>query len=213
MQPSSVPQKHNRIGAALRLRQVALCGTLVLVGLSAYLAILVPTRTAWKPIWQPLLVARFLTAAAALTVVLTYRLRGRSISSAEANTVSYSTYFKLAFVGCLLSFAIVIQGLHGESIETAATQLQAVAWLMTTGLAWIARRNNHPQQAKQWFARSVAMTITAVLLPLLWFCPRLQPDGDGLRKGIVVFLAFLSADVFLNLREITTKRSRSNVLS
>ena len=183
-----------------------LMAALTLLGLSSYLIILSSNRlgTLAAPQWIQLI--QCLIGLAAITAYLVEKPRYSKLLPLR----SYPSYFQLATLGIIVSMIHIVVGMHWDSINTAASTLQTVAWLMTTWLAARAARNRYSQQAQQWLARSLAISATCVVLPLLSLLPHyhhVHADSIGLQKGIVVFAAFLAADIYLNWRQITTARA------
>ncbi len=132
----------------------------------------------------------------------------RSKKSLDSHRGSYPSYFTLTAFGIVLSLVIVLSHSKGEPIDTSASLLQAAAWLMTSVLSLIAAKNNRSELAKQWRVRSATIASTCLIQPLLMLVPGLASMGSdkiGLERGILVFAAFLGADVALSWRYITVK--------
>lgn len=117
-------------------------------------------------------------------------------------------------LGRIYVFAVLIGALTGIALAAGrpglpGTAMQATAWIVCTGAAFITARNRQIDQHRQWMARSYAVTFTFVssrvlnLWPLYW-----SHLGDTLSAvGVIAFtlVSLLIVDVGLNWRELTTR--------
>ena len=115
-------------------------------------------------------------------------------------------YVISVFVGAFTGIALACgrPGLPG-------TSMQAAAWIVCTGAAFITARNRRIEQHRQWMARSYAVTFTFVSSRVLNLWPRYWSHlGDTLAAvGVIAFTlaSLLIVDLGLNWRELTTRRS------
>jgi uncharacterized membrane protein len=91
------------------------------------------------------------------------------------------------------------------------TLMQAVAWVVCTGAAFVTARNRQIVQHRQWMARSYAVTFTFVSSRVLNLWPRYWSHlGDSFAAiGVIAFtlVSLLVVDLGLNWRELTTRRA------
>ncbi len=115
-------------------------------------------------------------------------------------------YVLSVFVGSFTGIALASgrPGLPG-------TSMQAAAWMVCTTAAFIAARNRHLVQHRQWMARSYAVTFTFVSSRVLNLWPPYWSHlGDVLSAvGVIAFTlaSLLIVDIGLNWRELTSRRS------
>jgi uncharacterized membrane protein len=127
---------------------------------------------------------------------------------------NHLTFHRL--LGRIYVFSVLIGALTGIALAAGrpglpGTSMQATAWIVCTGAAFITARNRQIDQHRQWMARSYAVTFTFVssrvlnLWPLYW-----SHLGDTLSAvGVIAFtlVSLLIVDVGLNWRELTTRRT------
>jgi len=91
------------------------------------------------------------------------------------------------------------------------TSMQALAWVVCTGAAFLTARNRQIPQHRQWMARSYAVTFTFVSSRVLNLWPRYWSHlGDTFAAiGVIAFTlaSLLIVDLGLNWRELTTRRA------
>jgi uncharacterized membrane protein len=91
------------------------------------------------------------------------------------------------------------------------TLMQAVAWVVCTGAAFVTALNRQIPQHRQWMARSYAVTFTFVSSRVLNLWPRYWSHlGDSFSAiGVIAFtlVSLLAVDLGLNWRELTTRRA------
>jgi hypothetical protein len=115
-------------------------------------------------------------------------------------------YIASVFVGAATGVALAAgrPGLPG-------TSMQAAAWIVCTTAAFIAARNRHIVQHRQWMARSYAVTFTFVSSRVLNLWPRYWAHlGDSFAAvGVIAFTlaSILIVDLGLNWHELTTRRT------
>jgi len=114
-------------------------------------------------------------------------------------------YVISVFIGAYTGIALAAgrPGLPG-------TSMQAAAWILCTGAAYITARNRQIIQHRQWMARSYAVTFTFVSSRVLNLWPRYWSHlGDTFSAvGVIAFTlaSLLLVDLGLNWRELTTRR-------
>lgn len=90
-----------------------------------------------------------------------------------------------------------------------AITVQASAWMITTGIAFLTARNRHFQQHFEWMVRSYGVTFTfvgtRVLQPFPWW-NRHSETGFAMEIIIITFLAVLIPDIGLTWHQLTTRR-------
>ena len=115
-------------------------------------------------------------------------------------------YVICVFIGAFTGIALAWgrPGLPG-------TSMQAAAWIVCTTAAFIAARNRHMIQHRQWMARSYAVTFTFVSSRVLNLWPRYWSHlGDSLAAvGVIAFTmaSILIVDLGLNWHELTNRRA------
>jgi uncharacterized membrane protein len=91
-----------------------------------------------------------------------------------------------------------------------ATLTQVTAWIVCTGLAFVAARNRQITQHRAWMARSYAVTLTFITTRILSLWPAYWNMSDQVDvTAIVIFVvaSLLAVDVGLGWREaVTAKR-------
>jgi uncharacterized membrane protein len=91
-----------------------------------------------------------------------------------------------------------------------ATRIQAAAWLITTGAAFLTARNRQIQQHREWMVRSYAVTFTFIgtrLFSPLQDWHRLGEAFFAMEIITVTLLAILIADIALSWHQFTTRRA------
>ena len=127
---------------------------------------------------------------------------------------NHLTFHRL--LGRIYVFSVLIGALTGIALAAGrpglpGTSMQATAWIVCTGAAFITARNRQIDQHRQWMARSYAVTFTFVSSRVLNLWPRYWSHlGDTLSAvGVIAFtlVSLLVVDVALNWRELTTRRA------
>ena len=108
---------------------------------------------------------------------------------------------------CAAVMAIIISA--GQPLMPA-TSVQATAWILCTVAAFLTARNRHIAQHRQWMVRSYAVTFTFITLRILSLWPRYWNLSDATNVVVIIsttFASILLADLGLNARELTRRRS------
>lgn len=90
-----------------------------------------------------------------------------------------------------------------------ANVVQASAWVITTGAAFLTARNGHFQQHFEWMVRSYGVTFTFVATRVLQPIPlwnKHSEAGFAMEIIVITFMAVLIPDIGLNWRQITTRK-------
>src|SRR5579862_2454088 len=131
------------------------------------------------------------------------RLRQRRL---KIHRVLGRMYVISVFIGALTGI-----GLAAGRPGMPGTSMQAAAWIVCTGAAFITARNRQIHQHRQWMVRSYAVTFTFVSSRVLNLWPPYWSHlGDTLAAvGVIAFTlaSLLVVDLGLNWRELTTRRA------
>jgi len=136
-------------------------------------------------------------------VLFSSRLRQRHL---KFHRVLGRVYVISVFIGALTGIALSAgrPGMPG-------TSMQATAWIVCTGAAFITARNRQIDQHRQWMVRSYAVTFTFVSSRVLNLWPRYWSHlGDTLAAvGVIAFTlaSLLVAELGLNWSQLTTRRA------
>ncbi len=119
-------------------------------------------------------------------------------------------------IGCIYVIAVFIGSFTGIALASGrpglpGTSMQAVAWMVCTAAAFLAARNRHFVQHREWMARSYAVTFTFVSSRVLNLWPRYWSHlGDSFAAvGVIAFTlaSLLIVELGLNWRALTTRNA------
>ena len=95
--------------------------------------------------------------------------------------------------------------------STIAQVAQASLWMLCTLLAFLAARNRHIVQHRQWMIRSYAVTFSFISTRALNFIPAYAHMSDANFECLIIIIttvgAFVIPDIAFHWRELTTRRA------
>ena len=105
--------------------------------------------------------------------------------------------------------AIIVSLSHVPLVPSLAPILQAFAWVVATGMAWLMVRRRKYIQHQQWMVRSYALTTTFVSTRMLFSVPaidRLNADGSAIVILCPVVCTLVAAEVGIQIGASESRR-------
>jgi uncharacterized membrane protein len=136
------------------------------------------------------------------------RIRGRY---PRFHRILGRVYVSCVFIAAPIGIIMATHTHPPERIRTTVTiALQSGAWFLTTAAAFLAARNRHIQQHREWMVRSYAITFTFIATRFFRPIPLWRNvTSAGLDIEIIgtTLVALLIADIALHWRQLTSRRA------